>query len=470
MTLGEETAWFRGQLSEKRGDDYVRTLDADIANSRELREMSGSVKTIVTIPVHAPSESANIYKTLSLYAQQEGINMDSFMIVLDMNWREKEKGTPEEVRARIDATYAEVERARRDFPQLKIATIEQVGHHGIHEVANRMNDTVMMAINSAISDGRMQRDNDVVIVRNDADLKHLNKRYIASFQEVARKNPKTPIFTGTTYFNINRTKVAPGFGAVLTIDRMNNLFGALEGNIHTAGGNFGYRAAHFAAANGFGYVSDGSFGWTGAGSDDLRVGFRLEEVFRTPYSERLENSGNPDAHDLMDPTTRLSVRVGGAIVDTDDARYLRFYAAPDDSVVTDAYREGAGGYSSNVLRPEDIADFRELILDRQKFNATAEQFEREMGDFITMDDGDTRRLGRILGWWFGVRDIESICNIQESGSGRSRTYKFTLTDYGRQRLLKSLITRMGTGLSTDARNSLQRAIDEGSWASPILHS
>ena len=471
LELGEETAWFRGQLAEKRGEDYVATLDADVAGSRELREMSGDVKTIVTIPVHAPSESANIYKTLSLYAQQEGVDMGSFMIVLDMNWREKEKGTPEEVRQRVNDTYAEIERARRDFPQLKIATIEQVGHHGIHEVANRMNDAVMMAINTAITEGRMQSNNDVVIVRNDADIKHLNKRYIASYQEAARKNPKTPIFTGTTFFNVDRTRVAPGFGAVLTIERMNNLFGALEGNIHTAGGNFAYRAAHFAAANGFGYASDGSFGWTGAGSDDLRVGYKLANVFGQPYGERMENSGNPEARDLMDPSTRLSVRVGGAVIDTDDTRYLKFYAAPGDSVINDAYRNVAGGYSSNVLRPEDIADFREMILDRQRFNGVVEQFEREMSDFITLDGGNMRRLGRILGWWFGVRDIEHICNIQEVGRrGRRRRYQFTLTEYGRQRFLKSLITRMGTGMSENDRNSLQRAITEGTWASPILNS
>ena len=471
LTLGEETAWFRGQIAEKRGAEYLATLDNDVSQSRELREMSGDVKTIVTIPVHAPSEADNIYETLSLYAQQEGVDVGSFMVVLNMNWREQERGTPEEVRQRIGATYAEIERARRDFPSLKIAMIEQAGHHGIHEVANRMNDAVMMAINQAITDGRMANDNDVVIVRNDADIKHLNKRYIASYQEAAQKNPKTPIFTGTTFFNVDRTKVAPGFGAVLTIERMNNMFGAFEGNIHTAGGNFAYRAAHFAAANGFGYASDGSFGWTGAGSDDLRVGYKIAEVFGNAYDERMENSGNPDAGDLMDPSTRLAVRVGGAVIDTDDTRYLKFYAAPGDSVINDAYRNVAGGYSTNVLRPEDIADFREMILDRQRFNGVVEQFEREMSDFITLDDGDTRRLGRILGWWFGVRDIEHICNIQEgSRRGRRQGYQFTLTDYGRERFLRSLITRMGTGMSTDARNSLQRAIEDGSWASPILHS
>ena len=471
LTLGEETEWFRGQLAEKRGDDYVATLDADVAGSPELRDMSGDIKTIVTIPVHAPSESANIYKTLSLYAQQRDVDMGSFMIVLDMNWREKEKGTPEEVRQRVNDTYAEIERARRDFPQLKIATIEQIGHHGIHEVATRMNDAVMMAINSAISDGRMARDNDVVIVRNDADVKHLNTRYIASYQEAARKNPKSPMFTGTTYFNIDRTKAAPGFGAVLTIERMNNLFGALEGNIHTAGGNFAYRAAHFAAANGFGYTSDGSFGWSGAGSDDLRVGYKLADAFGNAYDERMENSGNPDAGDLMDPSTRLSVRVGGAIVDTDDTRYLKFYAAPGDSVTNDAYRSGDGSYSANVLRPEDIADFREAILDRQRFNSVVEQFEREMSDYISLDNGDMRRLGKILGWWFGVTNIEYICNIQEAGvRDRRRIFRFTLTDYGRERFLKSLITRMGTGYSQDARNSLQRAVEDGSWASPMFHN
>ena len=50
----------------------------------------------------------------------------------------------------------------------------------------------------------------------------------------------------------------------------------------------------------------------------------------------------------MDPSTRLAVRVGGAVIDTDDTRYLKLYEAHVYSVINDAYLNVAGGYSTNV--------------------------------------------------------------------------------------------------------------------------
>lgn len=471
LQLGQEVDWFRDQMRQKRSEDYVNDRESDVRKSPELSAMDGKIKTVVTIPVHAPSEAPNIYKTLSLYAQQRDVDMDSFMVVLNLNWREKEPGPKEEVNAKIRATIREIERARVDFPQLKIATIYQQGHHGIHEVARQMNDTVMVAIDDAVKNGRMAADNDILIIRNDSDVRHLNARYIASYQEAMEKNPKTPLFTGTTYFDIEHTKKTPGFGAVLMIERMNNLFGAVNnGNIHTAGGNFAYRASHFAAANGFGYESDQSHGWIGAGSDDMRVGYKVSDVFTNAYNERYENSGRPEDHDLMDPDTRMLVRVGGAIVDTDDARYLKYYATPGDSVTNDAYRGNA--YSANVLRPENLDDFSEKLDDAMVFNGVAEQFEREMSDYITLDDGDTERLGRIICWWFNANSLSEICTVEPTDTYKEgrQCYRFKLTAQGRIEYKEALRKRIGTGTSTNARNSLQRAIQNNDFVTPIMHS
>lgn len=469
LELGREVAWYREQMRAKRGEDYLRRIDEKVSRSPELSHLDQNIKTIVTIPVHAPTEYNNIYKTLSLYARQEDVDMGSVMVFLDMNWRERENGTPEEVRQNIQRTYDEIDRARRDFPQLQVATMEQQGHHGIHEVAREMNDVLLTAINSAIENGRMRSDNDILIIRNDADLRHLNSKYIASYQKSMQENPKTPMFTGTTWFNIDRQNVAPGFGAVLTVERMNNLLRALDGGIHTAGGNFAYRATHFAAINGYGFEADGAFGaWTGAGSDDLRVGYRLEEAFINAYANRADSSTAPGNDDLMDPSTRMLVRVGGATIDTDDARYLKFYAAPNDLVTNDAYRNVAGGYGQNVLRPADMAGFTEDLTDRQRFNEVVAQFEREMSDFYTLDGGSSPSLDRILRWWFSM-PTDTLYTVEDTGNvseGRE-VYQFRFTDEGKRRYRQSLLARMGDGLNPDVRNSLQRAVDDGDWLTPI---
>ena len=465
LELGTETARYTAEVRKERGNDYADNLEKQVKNSKELSSLDDKVKTIVTIPVHAPSESENIYKTLSFYAQQEGIDMSSMVVLLDLNWRETEPGDKATTALNIAKTRHEIDRARHDFPELRIATFDQEGHKGISEVATVMNDVAMTAIDDAIKSGRMNKDNDVLIVRNDADIRHMNKNYIASYQEAAKENSKTPMFTGTTWFNIDRTHRAPGFGSVLTIERMNNLFGALNGRIHTAGGNFAYRASHFAAVNGYGFEDDG---WTGAGSDDLKIGYRIEDIFRRAYNERADNSGNPEDHDLLDPSTRLLARVGGATIDTDDTRYLKFYAANNNLVTNDAYNNVPGGYGTNVLRPADMKDFREFIYDRQRLNATIDQFVREMSNFYTLEGGHSANLTRIISWWLGA-PAEGMFELTDTGTelqGR-KVYSFKLTALGRARYKQSLRDRMGNGYSRDDRNSMQRAIRSGEWLSPL---
>lgn len=458
LNLGDETARYTAEVREKRGDSYADTLEAQVKQSKELSSLDNKVKTIVTIPVHAPTESSNIYKTLSVYAQQENVDMDSFVVLLDLNWRETEphgKGVNDFL---IELTRREIDRAKRDFPWLKVATFEQEGHKGIHEVATVMNDVALTAIDDAIKGGRMSKDNDILIIRNDADIRHMNKNYISSFQKSMKENSKTPMFTGTTWFNIDRTHKTPGFGSVLTIERMNNLFGAVDGRVHTAGGNFAYRASHFAAVNSYGFDDE----WTGAGSDDVRVGIRMGSAFRPAFDDRAENTGNPADGDMMDPSTRLFVRVGNGTIDTDDTRYLKFYASDNDMVTNDAYTNKPGGYNQNTIRPADIADFREDIDDPQRMNATIDQFEREMTDFYYYEGGPSERLERIISWWFHApaSDVFELNNVNGE-------WKFKLTPLGRIRYKQSLRARMGDGYSTDDRNSMQRSITTGEWLTPL---
>ena len=465
LELGNEVARYTDKVRQEMGDDYADNLEQNVESSEELRNLDNNVKTIVTIPIHAPTEANNIYGTLSLYAQQENVDFNSMVLLLDMNWRENEPGDPADLQARIQATRDEIERARQDFPQLRIATFDQPGHHGIGEVARTVNDVALTAIDDAVKAGRMSNDNDVLIIRNDADIQNLDAHYISSYQEAARENPKTPLFTGTTWFGVERTKRAPGFGAVLTIERMNNLFGALNGTIHTAGANFAYRASSFAAVNGFGFGEDDFR--TGAGTDDLKVGRRIANAYRIAYDERGDNSGNPADGDLMDPQSRLLKRVGEATISTDDTRYLKYYDPSNNLVTNDAY--GPGGYNQNVLRPSDNFDnFSEQLDDPQVLQSTMDQFEREMSDYFTYEGGYSPQLARIISWFFD-EPADQLFTLDEDTS-LTRTdnltpYRFTLTDLGRQQFRPVLERRFGTGNSTDDRNSLQRAITNGDFVS-----
>ena len=72
----------------------------------------------------AVSESENIYNTLSLFAQQDNADIEKSLILLNVNWLDEARSDPEKA-ANILRTMAEIDRARKDFPHLRIATIER---------------------------------------------------------------------------------------------------------------------------------------------------------------------------------------------------------------------------------------------------------------------------------------------------------------------------------------------------------
>lgn len=519
LHLGQEVSDYRERMRNAGESEHIDFIDKQIGQSRELSNMDDSVKTVIMLPVWAREDSDKVYDALSLYAQQQGVDLGSFMIVIDVNdglkptdeyvtdneandarfltdeerafYGARRPTKRELVERRMQRTFAEINRARADFPGLKIATVSHTGRKGgVVDASRVMADSVMLAIDKAVKEGRMSADNDILMVRNDVDVKHIDSHYIEGYQEAARKNPKTPIFTGTTWFNTNHQRRVPGLGAVTTIERMSNLFGALDGRIHTAGGNFGYRASHFAAINGYGFAANGDLLESGAGADDLCAGQRLADAFDASYRERMYNSGNPADGDLMDPQTRMLVRVGKANADTDNLRYLKFYADEGGGVTNDAYRRDknrpesvlAGGYDSDASRGSwtEWKDFREDIWDesdgernqygfysnRQLFNATVEQVEEEFTDYLTYSPGESSL--RIINWYL-MSPNNGLYTITEEEDttrryGDGKRYVFRFTEAGRKQLKKAMVRRIvGDGTGNQDMNGHQRAIRSGDW-------
>ncbi len=476
LNLGKEVSWYvDDQIKAQGGQEYYDKIKSGVENSKELKEMGNNIKTIVTIPVHGPTETDNIYRTLSLYASQENVNMDSFMVLIDLNWQnDNNYGTPDKLEAKIQATRDRIEQARRDFPNLQIAVMEQSGHRGIGDVAREMNDVAMMAINQAVKDGRMAPDNDVLIVRNDADIKHMDKNCIAAYQRAATENPKTPLFTGSSWFDVERQKEAPGFGATQVIERVRNLFGAVDGRVHTAGGNFAYRASHYAAMDGLGFEWKKPDAWTAAGSDDVSIGLRMYDAFRDAYVNRV-NKPTESKDEIMDPMTRMMVRVGRAAMGLVDNRQLSMYeagaAGRADLTTVDAY--GEHGYAANAIRPEAIKDFVEDLTDRQRFNGVVSQFEREMSHYYSLEgDLESPQFKTIMSWFFNVseEELNNLYTVEANSDPDSRYgIIFRFSEAGKARLREALVARFGDGLSTDVRNSLQEAIANGRWAAPAAN-
>ena len=511
LQLGQEVADYKTRMEAAGETERMARIEQLVEQSPALNNLSGSIKTVIMLPVWAKEDYDKVYNALSLYAQQKDVSMDSFLVLVDVNDKMPETsdtvnaldltdmersmfaaiGNPNPTKAevyqhRYQQTINDISNAKADFPDLQVATISRAGHNGIFDISQDMNDAVLFAIDKAVREGRMDANNDVLVVRNDCDVKHLSSHYVASFQEAAQKNPKTPIFTGTTYFNIDHQRRVPGLGAATQIERISNLLGAVNGRIHTAGGNFGYRASHFAAINGYGFAANGDDMTPGAGSDDLRIGRRLQDAYDASYWERMRNSGNPNDGDLMDPSTRMLVRVGEALIDTDNLRYLKFYAdggfhEAGPGVTNDAYRPDnqrpadvrARGYNGDDSRGnwDSWRKFYEDI-DGPNMEVVADRFAAEMTDYISCCEGDRRgerHWERLLAWWLGSPNNGYYTITREEDttrrySGMRTVFKFT--DEGKQKFRESLIRRItGDGSGTQDVNNYQQAISDGRWAS-----
>ena len=481
LETGQEVGWYvEQQMANNRSPEYRDKVKTQFEGCDLLRDLDSRVKTIVTIPVYGNGkvEIEQIYGTLSQFARQQDVDMASFGVMLDLNWggvdqegKPRNEGTPEEVAANVQKIREAIAKAKRDFPELRLGVIEQTGHRGIGDVAEFMNDTVMYGINEAIRDGAVPEDNDIMIVRTDADSIALNDHFIAGYQEAQRENPKTPVFTGHSWFDIAQQQKAPGFGAAMFLERARRLAeGTLGDEVFTEGRTFGYSAKHFAAVNCFGF--DG--GWYGAGSDDLRVGYRISNALVGQFAQRRYNGVGGDT--LFDADTRMIVKSKTSSLITDADRQLRFYQAGQDGTFPDAssalaYDAQSGGYNADPSRPFIPDDFVEDLTDPVRFNSVAEQFEREMEALFGMDSWTgAHRFETIMAWFFECErsDFDKYFTIrdktEEDGITReNRTKKFDFTPEGKLRLRDILVKRMGDGTNPALVSSLQQIIQTGQW-------
>lgn len=371
----EELDWYRSELERREGTDYVESIDREIESAPELVSgISSETRSIVTIPVKANGEQDGIYNTLSLYARQNGNANQSNVVLLLTNWTEADMADPAK-RANVQKTKDEIERAKRDFPDLRAASVE----HQFRDdeardgritslIAKRKNNLALMAVQRAMREGKLPDGQDILVIHNDADANGLNRSYIENMQKAMAENPETDVLTGVTLFGLEENQRLPGFGFVMNAMQGVNMISQREGNIHTAGANFGFRASTYAAAGGLGWDDR-----RGAGSDDLAVGYRISDIRNSSVTNRggsyLTTGGRAGGR-------RTVEQIIGAELDTNSDRYLHRYLDLDkkgldigsayatystegrNDTVTDADRavvedfEGSRGFDEIVERVE----------------------------------------------------------------------------------------------------------------------
>lgn len=389
LRLGDELAWFAKELETREGSEYVKRIRDTIRNSPELSAIPSDIKTITTIPVAAASESDNIYKTLSLYAQEDKEQLTRNLILLNVNWLDVTQKDNKK-RKKIQKTFAEIERARRAFPNLTIAMVTheynaaEVEKTGgvIGYVASDLLNTALLALEEKTASGELEPDADVAIVRQDADMHGKSRHYLRQLEKSMNDNPGVDIFQGAVRAGTEMHDLYPGMGIVTNLSAAITLSNAAANRPFTVGVNAVARASSLAAVGGLGRLY-----WTGAGSDDTSVAFRIGDarsnrpiVTPTDYSYYYSQREVPNTGDR-----KIVAVVPGMAVDTAIDRMLpqylmgRHYGAAWNAELSKEARfdNGPGGYRDRTMDMDIAKRIRregldEALFERLEINLSAE--------------------------------------------------------------------------------------------------
>lgn len=418
LELGEETARYKQWLANTRGSDYVSQIERGVNNSTELQQASGDIDFVVTIPVAAVSESENIYNTLKLLAQQDNDDIEKSLVLLNVNWLDEARSDPEKA-ANILRTMAEIDRARKDFPHLRIATIErEYGQESVEKtggvigyVAQDLQSAALLWLQQQIENGKRSPSQDVIIQRYDADIRGMSKHAWRDIRRASSKYPETDIFKGVTRFGTDQYEKYPGFGVTAEVVTTIDMLGARDGYIGTGGANFGVRASSLAAINGVGDVSS----YSGAGSDDTGIGERMYKV-----------RGQADGRVVG----RL---VAGSTVDTDAQRLITAYmnGRQWQSVWSIDGQPGSFSDGSGAYIPRTAGQSSRQKGNEKLSNKSLKIFELNMSTALSYASPEHR--ARALSLVF--KNVPGAYKLEATDNGK---VKFELTKAGRQYVKRHL--------------------------------
>ena len=464
LDTGEELRWYVEEQRRKRGEEYVDEIEGNIDGSDVLKNIGNETKAIVCMPVAAANESENIYKTLTLYAQQDPEAQHSTVILMNLNWKEEDANDPA-VWAKIQKTHDEIERARTDFPDLRIATFNKVwtpefieqrtdekGNVRLYgEVIKNLYDTAAFSFNRAVVEGRRESAAEAVLITNDADAQGMSRNYLARYIEDMENNPTVDVFTGLIRWGTAEFEDYPGYGLASGIYAVLNMATQRPGSNRTAlsttGPNAGFRLSAYAAAGG---CEDNNR--MGAGADAVlgqrvvagREGVQnLSGQYAYPGSSSSYGSNGASTRPAAASNGKRAVtkHVGGAQIDTLADRLLGAYrqgkwiAAGWAGFDTNGYEDRGVSAAAGTLPAEDPQTDIEGISDRVRISVEG---------FINYWYREPGTAAGALALYFGTKDEDGNPLYTAEWSGKpgwdgDGTFKFEFTEAGKRWLQKRLL-------------------------------
>lgn len=467
IDIADGVNWYDSLLRRRRGDDYANRINDTVLNSPELSALDDSTDAIVAIPVRASTEAENIYSTLSLYGQQPDSTQNSSTILLHLNWVDSELADPSKV-AEIQRTRDEIERAKRDFPGLKIAIMEtefkpdDIKNGAIGVVVRKMYDTVILSTKKAIDEGRMSPDHEVVLIRNDSDAKGMSPSYIERMVSTV-KDGDTDAASGRIRWGIEQVKDLPGLSVVTqfyegvrgSVERASKK-GISTSGVTTVGINTGVRVSTLAAVGSIGFED-----YTDAGSDDLPVAGRINNIRMdtSPVRQSLYAKKNKrHLRGWLSRRRRLQkyedrniegqegdstvVIAAGSMIDSDALRLEESYRK--GKPVHLAWGDWGSGAEKHKERGSGIPAGAkgETLKTKDDMDKIAKRIEFQISEIVNGWRIDSRHAEMELRRMFPLQhgSSEPIYSFSKSGG----TYKLEFTEYGKE-VLRDRLTRNNSG-------------------------
>lgn len=219
----------------------------------QVGPMDPECKLTICIPVASHEEGGNIYKTLLNYTKQTA-DKKSFEILLFLNRpdvnRQGEAVMPDE-------TLAEVERFKKDYPDIKLSFMNEViplENAKIGYIRKCLADITLERLLRRVGSYSSH-----ILVSNDADSKWISPLYIENFIEQFKLHKEIDSFAGQLDWDKEAYVKNP------LIHVCTRLFLFIEAqlrrknknDIPTPGANFAFRAGIYAAVGGYSDIDAG---------------------------------------------------------------------------------------------------------------------------------------------------------------------------------------------------------------------
>ncbi len=239
--------------------DQLRKLNTQIGMG-----MDPATEVVIPIPVAGAQERTTIYSALRSYAQQT-LDSKKFEAILFVNIPSRFVDTK---MAEFDGTLAEIERARKDFPQLKFHVVKAVlpdAQVRIGNIRKIVNDLALLRRQEA------GIHHDLLLISNDADNQGLAPEYLESYVKYFADNSDKEGAVGNLQFDPKGFVRFPALAArtefVTRLDKQ----GFINGNVDLYGNNSVMKSSIYAAIGGYPTeLTTGEQEWTGNKIRELR--------------------------------------------------------------------------------------------------------------------------------------------------------------------------------------------------------